>query len=309
MSSSATITQPTSSSAELGAAGAEREDHGGEHELDRGDEREQAAAERQRLHRLGLDHAPEQLADSFAPHLLGRQPQGADEQPTLEQRAATERERALQPGHEQLQRHQREQQQRPGEQPAAVEPAGERRLAHHPPGEQEEQVLQRVRGDEAAQPRGEAGAAELAGERALRPRPQQPAAGERLRAEPLREQRVACALAAARRQVGFSEQPVDFRQQRRRERCAKTRRERRRRQPPHAEVGSDDGDSAARAAEQREEARLARDRHSQQRGAGVRRQALGLRIRALHCLDLQAGAACQAREPRAERVVGGGCGG
>ena len=140
---------------------ASAENHRRQAELEPRHQPEHAAAQGERFHGLRLDDAPEELAGALLAHLLRRQPQGAGQQAPLEESAGADGEPALRPGDQQAQRHQGEQQQRPGHQPAAVEAPLERPLPHQPPGEEPQHVLRGMRPKEDQEALGQAGVAQL----------------------------------------------------------------------------------------------------------------------------------------------------
>ncbi len=196
-----------------GPARAGRQHRRRQYELDERDQRLKAAAQSQKLDRLRLDHPSEKLAGSLMPGLVRLQPQRAKKQPSLQQTAGAQRQSALQPGRQHFERRQRQHQQHPAEQPAAIKPTLESGLPDHPPGEDPQRVFGRMRSRQREQPARETGHSKLALEAGARGRAQEPAGGLG-GAQPFSEQGRADAGQASFGQARLGEEPIEVRSER-----------------------------------------------------------------------------------------------
>ena len=104
-------------------AGSENKDR--DDDFDERDQREKSTAQRERFHRFGFKHASEQLPGALMAKAVGIQAQRAEERPLFQERARADGDPALQSRDEHAQRDQRQQQQRPGNEPAAIRPAAQ----------------------------------------------------------------------------------------------------------------------------------------------------------------------------------------
>ena len=161
------------------------EDHRRQNELDPRHEREKATAQGEGFHSLRLDDTPEELASSLMAYLLRLKPQGSVEETLFEESPCADGEHALRPGREQPERDYRQQEQRPGEEPSLVESPFERPATHHPPGEQQQKVLDGMRTNESKEVARQACLAHLAPDACAGWQAQEPATVEPHRAETL----------------------------------------------------------------------------------------------------------------------------
>ncbi len=136
-------TQSTSSSA-CPAAGARAQHHRCQHQFDHRYQRHEPAAQRQRLQRFRLDHPSQQLACALMANLVRLQAQRAAQQPFLQDSAGGDRDQSLQPGDEAADGNQRQQQQGPRQQQAAIEAPFESAHADNEPRRQPEHVLNQM---------------------------------------------------------------------------------------------------------------------------------------------------------------------
>ena len=95
------------------AARARGENEDRNREFDEGDQGQESAAERERFHGFGFEHAAEQLAGALMANAVRFQAQSAEEEPLLEARSRADRDPALQPGDQDAKGNQREQQESP----------------------------------------------------------------------------------------------------------------------------------------------------------------------------------------------------
>ena len=94
-------------------------------DFDERDQGEKSAAQRQRFHGFRFEHASEQLPRALMADAVGLQAQRAEEEPLLQESARADGDPALQSGDQDAQRDQRQQQERPGNQPAAIRSAAQ----------------------------------------------------------------------------------------------------------------------------------------------------------------------------------------
>jgi hypothetical protein len=287
------------------AARAEADHHRRHDQLDRRDQREEAAAEGERLHGLGLEHAPEELPHPLVADLLGLETERAVEEPAAEEAARPDREASLPPRRDEPEGHDRQEEKRPGDEPAAVEPAAERGTTDDPPREEPEEVFGRVCRPEAEQPLRKTRPGELPREARSGWQAEQPAPADAGRAEPLAEDRRARPRPAARGDLGRGEERLHLGEERRLERVAE--------RPAHhlgiervgAEVGCEDADRAPAARDERQEAVAAQ---MEERRPGAAHEAAAVAVRRVRGLGLEphrpGGALDPAREDVRGRSVG-----
>jgi hypothetical protein len=129
----------------------------GEEQLDEADQREESAAQRERLDSFRFHHATEEMSRAFVTHLVGLHLQRAKQQPLLQDRAAGNRDGALEPRGGDAQRHDGHEEQRPRDEPAAIDAALHRAQTDQPPGENPAHVLRRVSGGQRREAAPQAG--------------------------------------------------------------------------------------------------------------------------------------------------------
>jgi hypothetical protein len=155
------------------------QDAQGDQELDQGRNGGQPAAQGERLDRFRLHDRPQHLAATAPPHLVRAQRQRAGQEPLLEQRAARQRQPALEPGGPEPERNEGDQEEGPGAQPRRVDASLQRAARNHPPGAHERHRGQQLQSDQFEQAGGDAGQRELPLEGSARGQPEQPAPAER----------------------------------------------------------------------------------------------------------------------------------
>ncbi len=126
---------------------ASEEDAEGAGQLEQRNHGDQAAAEQGRLEGFGFEHLAEQGAGAFGQQGLRREAQRAGEQALLEQAAGGDRQACLAAAGGAVERHQGEQQQRPGPEPGRLAAAAHQGGAQHLPGEDEDGKGRRGRGE------------------------------------------------------------------------------------------------------------------------------------------------------------------
>ncbi len=138
------------------------------------------------------------------------QAQRARQQPHFEQAPATDSDATLQPGLQHADRRQRHQHERPGRQPAAIEPALERGLADHPPGADPKQVFGQMRHGQPNQPPRQFHLAKLAPEGGSRRQAETPTIHHLAIGEAVREDGAARAFSPARGNLGLLHDAIDL---------------------------------------------------------------------------------------------------
>ncbi len=135
-------------------AGARRQHEDRGDDFDERHQREKAAAQRQRFHGFRFEHASQQLPRALMAEAVGIQAQRSEEEPLLQERARADGDPALQSRDQHAQRDQRQQQERPGNQPCAIRSAAQDVRANDVPCQNPEHVLKRVGAGERGSRRG-----------------------------------------------------------------------------------------------------------------------------------------------------------
>src|SRR5829696_6029116 len=219
-------------------ARARPQDPGPERQLDRRDQPEQSAAERQRLDGVALEDTPEEVADALVPNLLRLKLERALKQTLLDEPARADGEEPRRPRLDQAQRYRRQEQQHPRREQPAVGAAAERRLPDDPPRKEPQRVLRDVRDEEECEPRREPRLPRAPPEGSGGRVAQAPTLGDPLRPEPLLQDRGPRARAPTLRHAYLFEQPPDLFGQRLLRRAAQRRAQLIRPHAPYGEVGA-----------------------------------------------------------------------
>jgi hypothetical protein len=127
---------------------AHRQDSARRDQIDDCERRSEPARDRQRLKRVRLEDAAQELPCALAAHLFGRELEDAVKEPALEERGAFDGDFSLRAQLHESERNLRHEEGRPGKEPPSVEAPAERALADAPPRRKAERVLAEVRGDE-----------------------------------------------------------------------------------------------------------------------------------------------------------------
>ena len=178
----------------------------GDKELQHREQRHEAAAERERFDGLGLDHTAEQVPGAFPPDLLRLQAERAGQQALLEECTDRDGNAPLQPERRELQRHEREERERPGREPRRVESSLKCRLPEQPPCTDPQRVLARVREGQEHELSPGADAGDLRAEARARRDPEQPDASQAPRLQAFFDERPGHSAPARRPHLSFVHQ-------------------------------------------------------------------------------------------------------